>query len=160
MFEEVLPYSNSDRSALLLGTALTVCALGAGGAIRTCGDALSVFGLRIAAPAGLGGLHSVLVRLRDGRISGVWVVGGLGAIAVLHSGHATLGLLRRRDGTRARVHCRGVLAVAAHRFAAQVGNAIPGKCAECEQQARDYRNRLHQWHAPMDQELSTGIIEE
>lgn len=161
MFEEVFPYSNGDRSAILLGTALVVCALGAGGAIRSGGDAFAVFGLRIAAAAGLGGLHSILVRLRDGRISGVRVVGGLGAIAVLHSSHAVLGLLRRRNGTGARVDCGGVLAVAAHGRASQIGNAIPGKCAQCEQQTRDYRYRLlHEWHTPANDQSSTGILEE
>jgi hypothetical protein len=143
MYEEVFPYSSPDHPAPLLGTALIVSALGAGSAIGAGRDALSVFGLCIAATAGLGSLHSVLVRLRDGRIPGVGVVGGLGPIAVLHSGHTALRLLRRRDGAGAGVDCGGVLAVAAYSLAAQIGDAIRGRCTESEQQTHDYRRRLH-----------------
>ncbi len=78
MYEEVFPYSSPDHPALLLGTTLIVYALGAGSPIGPGRDALSVFGLCIATAAGLGGFHSVLVRLRDSRIPGVGVVGGLG----------------------------------------------------------------------------------
>lgn len=108
----------------LLRTALIVRALDTSSATRARGDAHSILGLGMSAPAGLGGFHPVLVRLRDSGITGMRVIGTFCAIAVLHGRHSTWSLLRRSHRALVPIDGNGTLHITAYGLTKRVRDAI------------------------------------
>ncbi|MGO9990695.1 MAG: hypothetical protein ACLPSY_18105 [Steroidobacteraceae bacterium] len=71
-----------------------------------------------------------------GAIARMRIIGGFCAVAVLHGGHSIGGFLRCGHRSRARVDGGRTLTIAANGLAAQVGDAIGGRCVASNEETR------------------------
>ena len=113
-----------ERDPLLRLAALIVRTFRTFSAIRGLGDAHSIPGLGLSASGRLGGFHTVLIRLLNGGITRVRIVGRFRAGVGLCGGHSTWRLLRRSHCASIRIDSNGTLTIAANGLAEPGCDAI------------------------------------
>src|ERR1022692_1200314 len=104
--------------------ALIVHSLGARSSIGARGNTHSILGLGLSARGSLGGFHAVLIRLLNGGVTRMRVVGRFRAGVGLCGCHSTWRLLRGGHRASFRVDGNGTLTIAANGLAKPGSDAI------------------------------------